>query len=211
MATATVQELRQQLRKKFPQAHLSRLASPDREKSGFAFGDPNSFPAGAISEIVPEDSSPVLGLILAQLLGEPAAADSIPDFILIDGDGFDPGSFTSLACSRLLWVRCHQVSELMRAADLLIRDGNIPFILLDLGSFPERELQGLPASSWWRLKQIAARGGSRLLVLSPFPLVPCATLRLSLSSGLSLEDFDRPQDELFEQLHVHQQRLRHAT
>lgn len=211
MATETVQELRLLLRKKFPQAHLSQGGGAEFQERRLDFSDPETFPVGAISEIIPAGSEPILGLLFAELLGEPETANDLPDFVLVDGDGFDPGSFTNPACSRLLWVRCSAAMELLKAADLLIRDGNIPFILLDACRFSERELRALPASAWWRLKQMTERAGCRLLVLSSFPLVPCATLRLSLSSGLSLDDFDRPRGELLPQLQAQSQRLRHAT
>ena len=197
------------LRKKFPQAHAARL-NESEEKPIFQFSDPASFPAGKISEVVPAGASPILGLLLSEILGDPEAISSLPDFVLVDGDSFDPESFSGATCSRLLWVRCGTATDLIRAADLLIRDGNIPFILLDACSFPAAELRAIPATHWWRLKQMAERGGCRVLVLSPFPLVPCATLRLSISSSFSLADFDRHRSELTPQIKVYAQRLSQA-
>lgn len=211
MSTDAVQELRLLLRKKFPQAHQTRLLDSEPEIPRFQFSDPATFPAGAISEIVPEGPEPILGLLLAEILGEPETPSPLPELVLVDGDCFDPNSFTDAACSRLLWVRCHTCVELLKAADLLIRDGNLPFVLLDACGFPARELRALPASSWWRLKQMAERNGCRVLVLSSFPLVSCATLRLSLSSGLKLADFDLPRAELLPRFHVQPRRIRRAT
>lgn len=211
MASETVQELRLRLRKKFPQAHASRFPGEVRSEDRFRFSEPGSFPVGKISEVVPEGKRPLLGLLLAEMLGDSENRVSIPDFVLVDGDGFDPRSFVDGACSRLLWVRCGRAEELMRAADLLIRDGNIPFILLDACGFAERDLRALPVSAWWRLNQMAERSGCRVLMLSPFPLVPCAAVRLSLSSRLSLADFDRYRSELFSEIEVQPQRLRQAT
>jgi hypothetical protein len=48
-------------------------------------------------------------------------------------------------------------------------------------------------------------------VMSPFPLVSCASLRLSLSSSLSLKDFDLPRAELAPRLHTQPRRLRRIT
>lgn len=211
MPTASVQDLRLLLRKKFPQAHAARFDEPSLEENRLQFSDPATFPAGSISEIIPSGPEPVLGLLLAEILGTPETPGDIPDLVLIDGDSFDPCSFPPHACSRVLWVRCWNAATLMKAADLLIRDGNIPFVLLDGCHFPEREMRALPASNWWRLKQMAERNGCRVLVLSPFPLVPCATLRLSLSSGLTLADFDRPREELIHEIHIHPQRGRRAN
>lgn len=211
MASDTVENLKRLLRNKFPQAHSRPILNAKPPESAFRFSDPLSFPPGGISEIIPEGPEPILGLVLANLLGEPETTSDIPDFILVDGDGFDPGSFTNEACSRLLWVRCENATELLKSADLLVRDGNIPFILLDTCGFPAHELRALPSSAWWRLKQMTERHGSRLLVLASFPLIPCATLRFLLSSRLTLADLDRPRNELLEQIHIRSQRLRHAT
>lgn len=211
MASETAEELKRLLRNKFPQAHSRPLLNDEPPEPAFRFSDPLSFPVGGISEIIPEGPEPILGLVIANLLGEPQELSEIPDFILVDGDGFDPNSFTNEACSRLLWVRCGTAIELLKSADLLVRDGNIPFVMLDTCGFPAHELRALPSSSWWRLKQITERHGSRLLVLSSFPLIPCATLRLSLSSRLTLADFERMREDLLGKIRVRSQRLRRAT
>lgn len=211
MANDTVEELKRLLRNKFPEAHSRPLPNDDPPEIAFRFSDPQSFPPGGISEIIPEGPEPILGLVLANLLGDPTEPSEIPDFILVDGDGFDPNSFSNEACSRLLWVRCGTAIELLKSADLLVRDGNIPFVMLDTCGFPAHELRALPSSSWWRLKQITERHGSRMLVLSTFPLIPCATLRLSLSSRLTLADFNRLREDLLGEIRVRSQRLRRAT
>ena len=70
-------------------------------------------------------------LAVAQLL---AAAHRRKDrVVLIDGaDGFDLASVEPAALTRLLWVRCRSAVEAVKAADLLLRDGNLPFVLLNL-------------------------------------------------------------------------------
>lgn len=100
---------------------------------------------------------------------------------------------------------------MIRAADLLVHDGNIPLILIDATGLTRRELGGLPASAWWRLNQTVERTGARLVVMAPFPLVPCASLRLSLSAGLTLADFDESRGDLVSRLRATPSRLRHAT
>ena len=77
--------------------------------------------------------------------------------VLVDGaDGFDPGSFSSDACEKLLWVRCRCAMEMIKAADLLVHDGNMPFVLLDAMGLDRRDLGKVPSSAWWRLR--AGRG-----------------------------------------------------
>ena len=48
---------------------------------------------------------------------------------------------------KLLWVRCGSAIEVLKSADLLVRDGNVPFVLLDAIGTARRDLAALPA---WR-------------------------------------------------------------
>jgi hypothetical protein len=61
------------------------------------------------------------------------------------------------------------------------------------------------------MKQAVERTGLRLVVLATSPLVPCASLRVSLSAGLSLADFDRAQAELLPRVQASSNQLRRAT
>jgi len=204
-----LQALRRQLREKFPQAQVAWTEPEEQEKPATPF-EPEAFPAGAISEVLPVGGLGGLGLMVARLLGEPEERSALPDFILVDGgECFDPASYTEAACSRLLWVRCRTGLELMKAADLLIRDGNVPFVLLDLCGLPKEELRQLRSSAWWRLRQAAEKNCCRVVVMSPYPQVPCATLRLRLSGSLGLEDFARPRRELTGRLAAVPDLLRH--
>jgi hypothetical protein len=211
MASLAVEILRQRMREKFPQAHALRIDPQPVVPQGKPFCS-EAFPVGAISEVVPAGPVAGLSLLVAGLLGEPEETSPHPELVLVDGaDSFDPGSFSGTACSKLLWVRCRSAVEMIKAADLLVHDGNVPFVLLDTTGLVRRDLSALPASAWWRLKQTVERTGGRLVVMASFPLVPCATLRLSLSAGLSLRDFDSPREELLDRLQVRSEGLRRAT
>ena len=203
--------LRRQLREKFPQAHGLRAEAEVSAPVGDLFSAA-AFPAGAITEVIPAGPGAGLMLLVAGLLGDPESASPHPEMVLIDGaDAFDPASFTGAACSKLLWVRCGSAIEMLKSADLLVRDGNVPFVLLDAIGMARRDLAALPASAWWRLKQNAEANGGRLLVMSSFPLVPCAGLRLSLSADLSLDDFDMPRSCVLEKMRSVPQGMRRAT
>ncbi len=211
MALPTVEILRQQLRDKFPQAHAVRIDAEPVVPQGKPFRA-EAFPVGAISEVVPTGPVAGLTLLVAGLLGDPEETSPHPELVLVDGaDSFDPGSFSGTACSKLLWVRCRSAVEMIKAADLLVQDGNVPFVLLDATGLIRQDLSALPASAWWRLKQCVERTGGRLVVMAAFPLVPCAALRLSLSAGLSLRDFDSPREELLDRLQAQSEGLRRAT
>lgn len=203
--------MRQQLREKFPQAHglpaEPQVLAPEHKPFHI-----ETFPVGAISEVVP--AGPVAGILLlvAALLGEPEEASPQPKLVLIDGaDGFDPESFEDAACSKLLWVRCRSAMEMAKAADLLTHDGNLPFILLDATGLDRRDLASIPASVWLRMKQTAERNGSRVVIMAPYPPVPCASLRLTLSADLSLHHFDVSREDLLDRLSPVSQSLRRAT
>lgn len=212
MSASVAETLRQQLREKFPQAHGVRL-EPTMVVA--EQGEPfqmESFPAGAISEVIPANPAGGILLLVAGLLGEPEETCPHPEVVLIDGaDSFDPSSFSEAACSKLLWVRCGTALEMIKAADLLVQDGNVPFVLLDATGMERRDLASIPASAWWRIKQTAERTGGRAVVLAPHPLVPCASKRLTLSANLSLRDFDRTREELLARLHTTSEGLRRAT
>ena len=204
MPSNVVELLRRQLREKFPEAHAVR-PPPEPETPVENLFSPRFFPAGEISEVLAGGSA--LSLLLAGLLGNPDAPAPHPELVWVDGaDRFDPASFTPAACSRMLWVRCRRAPDMLKAADLLVRDGNIPLILLDATALPRGDLDTLPKSSWWRLKHGAGRSGCRLVVLSRFPLVPCAALRLPLTARLSLDDLDRPREELLGRVRRQEQR-----
>jgi hypothetical protein len=207
MAVAVIEQLRKQLREKFPQAHVAPSIAAAEAAPEQAF-DPAFFPPGAISEVVGAG----LSLLVAGLLGEPREVAPLPNFILVDGgDQFDPASFTPEACSRLVWVRCGTAMEMLKATDLLVRDANIPFVLLDTCGISRRELSGIPASAWWRLKLAAATGNCRLVVMSPVAQVPCAAVRVALNGRLGLEDFEVPRRELVARLRVIPERMKRVN
>lgn len=211
MPAPGIEDLRRQLREKFPAAHGVQPGGTPREKTSIPF-HAESFPSGTISEVIPAGPVAGLSLVISALLGDPEEDSPLPELALIDGaDGFDPSSHTVAACSRLLWVRCASAPEMLKAADLLVRDGNLPYVLLDASGLPLQELTAIPASSWWRLRQMAGRTGGRLVVLSPSPIVPGTGLRLRLSADLSLHDFDAPRRELLERMTTRSESLRQAT
>lgn len=211
MTLSSIEILRRQLREKFPQAHGLRAEQETGASLEMSFVA-ETFPAGAISEVIP--AGPEAGLLLwvAGLLEEPEEVSPHPEVVLVDGaDGFDPRSFTSRACARLLWVRCNSAFQMLKAADLIVRDGNVPFVLLDSTGLARRDLTELPASAWWRMRQTAERTGSRVVVLSRFSLVPCARVRKTLTADLSLRDLDCRREDLLGRLRSVSQELRQAT
>src|SRR5207248_3916101 len=105
---------------------------------------------------------------------------------LIDGrDSFDPASIHESFLSRLLWIRCHSAPEALKAADLVLRDDNLPLVLLDLGLNPETKR--IPATTWYRFQRLIEETATVCLVFTPCPLISCAQARITVRSRFSLD------------------------
>jgi hypothetical protein len=189
-------ELRQLLQSKFPEAHAAATVGKEPPwDTHLPCLDAAGLRRGAILEVVAAARNAGAGLLIASLLDQPVQVRQ--PVALVDGcDTFDPGCITAAARERLLWLRCQDINDALRATDLLLRDGNIPLILLDLQFCPPRLLQAQPSSSWHRLRFLAEKSGTALCVFSPCRAVGCARTRLILESTLTLEALARPRTEL---------------
>ena len=199
-----LQNLRQQLRERFPEAHQAKPSpAPVRSSSRLP-----AFPSGALSELSPAAPASGLSLVLAELLQNDPAGGSpgSEPLALIDGhDSFDPASYGSASCARLLWVRCHDAEQSLRCTDLLLRDGNLPLLVLDLQLNPLTELRKIPTSSWYRLRNLAKQSGAALLIFTPVHLVPCAALQLTFHTSFTLTDLEKLRKDLSAPRHEEEQ------
>ncbi|MEO0446995.1 MAG: hypothetical protein AAF191_13055, partial [Verrucomicrobiota bacterium] len=124
---------------------------------------------------------------------------------LIDGtDQFDPSSIVDHAhpMPHFLWMRCRHIKEALKATDWLLRDGNIPKILLDLQGTSPRDLQQVPLAAWHRLRGLTQESGSTFLAFTPCSSIPCAQTRLRLKSCLDLSLLEEPREHLKLPIHV---------
>lgn len=201
MPNPTLAKLQQQLREKFPTARHGLSTAAPGARPDFDFRNPNPFPRGGITEIVPVHPAAGLSLVVASIMEHESAHLPIPELALIDGrDHFDPYSFSAEDCSKLLWLRCQSPEQAIKAADLILRDGNLPRVVLDLFAFSSSELAKIPNSSWHRIKQSIELNDLSLIALTPRALIPCALIRLSLSSHFGLDQLSSTRPELIEQL-----------
>jgi len=119
-------DLRNLLAVRFPQAPMlvgTRLVTGLASFDQFIGG---GLPKGAITELItPRGSAGSASLIHVFIHG--AYRDKY--FVaLIDGrDSFDPCALANSILRQLLWVRCAKALEAVKAADLLLRDGNFPW------------------------------------------------------------------------------------
>jgi hypothetical protein len=192
--------LRQLLRERFPSAHalapaLSSSAEWRVEASAGAEWARVDFSLGEIVEVVAPHPGSGGALLIGDLLDRAVLEERL--LALVDGkDSFDPDSFDSAQCGRLLWLRCQDASQALQATDLLLRDGNLPAILLDLQLNSPEEIRSLPSSAWHRFRGLAERSGAGLIVLTPAPLVTSAQQRFSLDLPHPSWALDMPREEL---------------
>jgi hypothetical protein len=114
---------------------------------------------------------------------------------LIDGrDSFDPCAFEGCYHSlrHLLWVRCTKAFEAIKSADLLLRDGNFPLVIVDLVLNPTEELRKIPQTSWYRLQRLVEATSTACLVLSRYSMVSSAQLKIVLENSWTLKTFTEP-------------------
>lgn len=194
-AAAKIIAFRDLLHRKFPAAHAAPRPAADASLTGIACLDAIGLGKGAITELVGEAEGSGAGLLIAALLQREMAVRE-PTALVDARDVFDPHSVPTAALEGLLWIRCREVAKAMRVTDLLLRDGNLPLIILDLQSHAPREVQAVPSSSWHRLRVLAEKSGVTLCAFTPCKVVPCARARLMLESRFTLDALERPRAEL---------------
>jgi hypothetical protein len=183
-------DLRNLLAIRFPRAPMpvgtrlvTGLASFDQSISG-------GLPKGAITELIsPRGSAGSASLVHAFIHG--AYRDKY--FIaLIDGrDSFDPCALANSILRQLLWVRCTKAIEAVKAADLLLRDGNFPLVILDLILNSPEELRKIPQTTWYRLQRLVESVPTACLVLTRYEMVSSAQLKLILENCWNLETLEK--------------------
>ncbi|TLD69424.1 hypothetical protein FEM03_17420 [Phragmitibacter flavus] len=203
MIPANVISLREVLREQYPEAHAHALSSGGEMgaiQTGWACLDGMRLMQGTVAEIVDERGSAGAGLLLLALME--AERESLrPRVALVDGaDAFDPASASMETLNRLLWVRCRDANRAIRAADLLLRDGNITRVLLDLQFCPAQALRQIPAPAWHRLRMLAEKAGTLLCAFTSFQMVPCARARLFLEETHAVEALDGSREGLLSEL-----------
>jgi hypothetical protein len=205
MPAANIIELRQLLAARFPGLRtradelstarhafwptgLSQLDEPLR----------GGFPKGALAEVTAEQHGSGSALLMTALLHQALSENKFVAVI----DGQDALDVTQLGenLSRLLWVRCQSTEEALKAADLLLRDGNLPLVLLDLVSNPAAQLRKIPATTWYRFQRLLEQTTAVCVVLTPRVMVAPAQVRVTLRSRFSLKALEREPQELLREL-----------
>jgi recombination protein RecA len=183
------------LRSKIESDLRGRVASP------FAYRDRNAFelvsigvsemdaivgglPRGAMTEICGAACSGRTSLLLSALASRTAEGEVCA---LVDArDSFDPltADAAGIALGKLLWVRCQNIEQVLRATDLLIQAGGFGMVAVDLSDVPARTVCQVPLNAWFRFRRAVEDTPTILLLLEQEPHAKtCASLVVRLEAG----------------------------
>lgn len=185
--------LKAMLEEKFPDAIGQAQPDSAMEEGGL-------LPAGLLTEI--SGSSGSVSLLLHSLLNTGTTFAGLVDA----ANTFDPGEIGEEHQRRVLWVRCPGLGVAVQAVDMLLRDANLPMIVLDLRRTPARELRSVPASTWHRFQRILETGETALGICTLQACISAARLRWQLSHRWMLRDLLRPREELQTKVRIHAMR-----
>jgi len=150
-------------------------------------------PRGGLTEICGPPCSGRTSLLLAALAARTAQAEACA---LVDGsDGFDPAAAEAagVRLGQLLWVRCRDIEQALRATDLLVRaptgsgrGGGFGLIAVDLADIEPRTVRRVPLNAWFRFRRAVEDTPSILLLLEQESNAKtCASLVLRLEAERS--------------------------
>jgi len=188
----SILDLRKLLAERFPQSFtppVPRLATglPAIDE---AIG--GGLPKSSITELSSPKVSAGSALLLYALLQ--SAQRSGHFLALVDGrDSFDPQPLGNRRLRNLLWVRCTKALDAVKAADLLLRDGNFTLVVLDLVLNASAELRKIPQTSWYRLQRLVETAPTAFLILTRVSIISSAQLKLTLENGWTLADLEQDQ------------------
>jgi len=99
---------------------------------------------------------------------------------------FEPDACPRSSLARLLVVLCVDAAQAVKAADLLLRDGNLALVMLDLQAVPPAQLRRIPANTWHRFQRLAEQTTAAFVVLTTAPIVEAAQVRITGAGGWTL-------------------------
>lgn len=204
MPTTNIIELRQLLAERFPGLRTRAEELSATRHTAWPTGLPQvdalhgGLPKGALTEIVAERRGSGSALLMTALIHRALNENKFVTVI----DGQDSLDVTQLGedLSRLLWVRCHSIDEALKAADLLLRDGNLPLVLLDLATNPAMQLRKVPATTWYRFQRLIEQTSAICVVMTPRTMVAPAQMRITLHSRFSLKALESEPEQLLSEL-----------
>lgn len=125
----------------------------------------SGLPRGGLTEVFGPAGSGKTSLLMAALAARTRAAEVCA---VVDGrDAFDPASAEAagVRLQQLLWVRCREIEQALRAADLLIQGGGFGLIALDLSDLSPKLVRRIPLNVWFRMRRAVENTQTILLAL----------------------------------------------
>ena len=162
---------------------VRRAALPEMAASGIAEIDrlTGGLPRGCLTEITGAAGSGRMSFLVSLLAGLTRRGESCA---VVDGrDAFDPcGAETAgVALGRLLLVRCSNIEQALRGADLLLHGGGFGLVALDLSDLPGTTVRRVPLNAWFRFRRMVENTATILLLLEQESCAKsCASLVLRL-------------------------------
>jgi hypothetical protein len=148
-------------------------------------------PKGAITQLLIPNISSGGAIVLHEII---EAMQDVSQYVaLIDGkDCFEPAADHPL----LLWIRCHNVLQALKATDLILRDGNLSLVILDFKENANKELKKIPGSAWYRFQRITEENRNTLLTITRHPIVASAQITISTMHRLCMDDLSTQRTDL---------------
>jgi hypothetical protein len=196
-------ELRKILAERYPQqTGTQSLCTP----TGWAPLDSllgGGLPKGAITQLLIPNISSGGAIVLHEIIE--AMHDASQYVALIDGqDCFEPFVDHPL----LLWIRCHNVAQALKATDLILRDGNLPLTILDFKQNSDRELRKIPGPTWYRFQRISEENKTSLLIITRHPIASSSHVTISMTHQLYIDDLSSQREEIIKSVSLEIVRMR---
>jgi hypothetical protein len=162
-------------------------------------------PRGGLTEICGPNFSGRTSLLVSALASRTANTEVCA---LIDArDAFDPHSAETagVALNQLLWVRCRNIDQALRSADLLLQSGGFGMVALDLGDIPRETIRYVPLNVWFRFRRAVEDTPTLFVVIEQEPHArTCASLVLHLDAEATRWSATRDcaSDEFFHSPHT---------
>jgi hypothetical protein len=175
-------QLRKFLAERFPQQKATHLLAP----TGWSPLDAllgGGLPKGSITQLIIPNISAGGAIVLDEIIE--AMHQHSQRVALIDGkNSFEPSTDYPL----LLWIRCQNAAQALKATDLVLRDSNLPLSILDFKQNSDAELRKIPGTTWYRFQRIIEENKGALLAITRHPLVSSAQISISLTHQLRFDD-----------------------
>jgi recombination protein RecA len=140
-------------------------------------------PRGAMTEICGPPCSGRTSFLISALAARTADGEACA---LVDArDSFDPylASAAGVALNQLLWVRCQNADQALRATDLLIQGGGFGLVAVDLSDIAPKIVRYVPLNAWFRFRRAVEDTPTILMVAEQEANAKtCASLVLRLNA-----------------------------